>query len=429
MSTSGKAISQVKTPLHLANGNYSTKRLVSRSLSGLPSSLSYQSSEADVIRTSPSLQDVPGGCVRLVLVLAPLFYLEISIAHIHSLCLKPRKYLLFLGWCILGLEGELAANGPDEPRLEDLDGQVVDAGLYYYISEQGIGAILDHAVDLEVIRARSGVPSETTRTRESFRKKLLERDPFCAFTGSRPEHSEGAHIVPYRRGSEWFQGIINNRPHYEESVGDLTDISDIRNGMLLYQPLHTSFYLRNVAILKTPNHCLGIGDVPPRADRPVKLPATLAYPEDERYSLQWLQDPDPVVFLVSPNNLDIAFKKYDRKGRPSALLLHYNYGAAAVRQWGHGGELFAEHRNPARPKREAAQNTNEGGASNTDSGEQPGDEPEGMVDSGDQTQWDEDNVMLYLWGNSPVAMERHQKRDEEKSHYVEQWRQGIISIS
>ncbi|SRR5258708_6526948 len=89
---------------------------------------------------SESLQDVPEGHVRLVLVLEPQFYLEIPLADIDSLCLKPRKYLNFLGWCILGLEGELAADGTDGPRLEDLDGRLKDPGLYYYITSQGVGA-------------------------------------------------------------------------------------------------------------------------------------------------------------------------------------------------------------------------------------------------------------------------------------------------
>ena len=35
------------------------------------------------------------------------FYLDIEIDEIKKLCLKPRKYLMYLGWCILGLDAEL----------------------------------------------------------------------------------------------------------------------------------------------------------------------------------------------------------------------------------------------------------------------------------------------------------------------------------
>ncbi|KAF9512385.1 hypothetical protein BS47DRAFT_1066951 [Hydnum rufescens UP504] len=99
-------------------------------------------------------------------------------------------------------------------------------------------------------------------------------------------------------------------------------------------------------------------------------------------------------------------------------------------------ELFEMHENRARPKApesasmgpsktshdrsiairkcEAASNANEGDASNVASGERPRDGPEGMVDLRIRHQWDADDLMLYSWGNSPAAMERHHKKHEEK---------------
>jgi hypothetical protein len=51
---------------------------------------------------------VPEGHIALVLLREenPLrsFYLEIPSEVIMSSCLKPRKYLVFLGWCIFGDE-------------------------------------------------------------------------------------------------------------------------------------------------------------------------------------------------------------------------------------------------------------------------------------------------------------------------------------
>ncbi|KAJ7729221.1 hypothetical protein B0H14DRAFT_3518366 [Mycena olivaceomarginata] len=35
-----------------------------------------------------------------------------------------------------------------------------------------------------------------------------------------------------------------------------------------------------------------------------------------------------------PNNKDAAFKKHSKKPKPSPLLLHYNYGVAALKWWG-----------------------------------------------------------------------------------------------
>jgi hypothetical protein len=78
---------------------------------------------------------VPLGHVHLVLVRRPRFYLEIPIDIIHSLCLKPRKYLIFLGWCILGVEGVLMERH-DGGELES-DGILDDKGLYYYVTQDG----------------------------------------------------------------------------------------------------------------------------------------------------------------------------------------------------------------------------------------------------------------------------------------------------
>lgn len=75
------------------------------------------------------IEAVPSGHVRLVLELR--FYLEIPLDIICSLCLKPRKYLVFLGWCILGVEGRLAER-PDSEQIE-LEGDLDDTGIYYYV--------------------------------------------------------------------------------------------------------------------------------------------------------------------------------------------------------------------------------------------------------------------------------------------------------
>ena len=61
---------------------------------------------------------------------------------------------------------------------------------------------LIHAVDLEVIRDRIRVASETTSTRENFRQTLLERDPNCVWTGVKQKYCSTMHIIPHRRGSE-----------------------------------------------------------------------------------------------------------------------------------------------------------------------------------------------------------------------------------
>lgn len=194
---------------------------------------------------------------------------------------------------------------------------------------------------------------------------------------------------------------------------------------------------------QTPNHVLISSDIPQRAQRALDLPDDLMYPDGLRYTLQWLINQDPWSSLAIPNNLDAAFKTYSQKPHPSDLLLHYNYGAAAVKRWGHGTEVLQSRPNLSRPtvpmaaplgptrivnnrstaieKRDASRSMVEDGSGDTPAG----DRSLKMVDSEvDKARWDEDDVMLFFWGNSPAAVDRHRKKQED----MEQWRQGVLSI-
>ena len=106
-------------------------------------------------------------------------------------------------------------------------------------------------IDLEVIKARTNVPSETTVTRDDFRTRLLERDVCCVWSGL--TCGAGLHIIPFKRGHDvrsiifcskyvssspflplifqWLHLIIANRPKYRERVAALNNINDIRNGV------------------------------------------------------------------------------------------------------------------------------------------------------------------------------------------------------
>jgi hypothetical protein len=80
---------------------------------------------------------IPEGHIRLILLTInnSSFYLQIPLDIIGSLCSKPRKYLIFLGWCILGVEGQLAR----EPGGDAITrtGSLKDQGTYYYVADIG----------------------------------------------------------------------------------------------------------------------------------------------------------------------------------------------------------------------------------------------------------------------------------------------------
>jgi len=66
------------------------------------------------------------------------------------------------------------------------------------------------------------------------------------------------------------------------------------------------------------------------------MPNNATYPTGSRDTLQWLVTPDESIEPVVPNNSDAALKKCTRELKQSEILLHYNYGAAAIKCWGRG---------------------------------------------------------------------------------------------
>jgi hypothetical protein len=47
---------------------------------------------------------------------------------------------------------------------------------------------------------------------------------------------------------------------------------------------------------------------------------------------------------------------------------------------------------------------------------------------GKETKWDEDDVMLYLWGNSRAAKDRHSKKTQENAERMERWKEGFSYV-
>ncbi len=141
----------------------------------------------------------------------------------------------------------------------------------------GMLSIQDPAdvIDLEVIKASTNVPSETTATRDDFRTRLLERDVCCVWSGLKC--GAGLHIIPFKRGDDvrsiifcseyvslspfprlifqWLRLIIANRPKYRERVATLNNINDIRNGVFANLIIPQRFDERSVAVLKVCHIC------------------------------------------------------------------------------------------------------------------------------------------------------------------------------
>ena len=103
-----------------------------------------------------------------------------------------------------------------------------------------------------------------------------------------------------------------------------------------------------LAIIRPPTiSILKTTDILPRHNR-TNIASDVGYPPHKRYTLQWLEDPGPADTNMIPNNSDATFKKATKKAKPSDLLLHYTYGAAAIRRWGRGTEILTKLATPPR---------------------------------------------------------------------------------
>lgn len=170
----------------------------------------------------------------------------------------------------------------------------------------------------------------------------------------------------------------------------------------------------------------------------------VSYPGNSRYTLQWIIAPnDQFTKNLFSNNNDATFLN-NQLPKPADVLLHYNYGAAVVKQWGRNANVLSERPDVPRPpppvpaamraqrtvhnrktsiaKRVAASAVQKGSSLLHKIGNRS---EVGAGDLEEQEKWDEDDVMLFFWGNSKAARERHAQRDQERTEYLEGWRAGV----
>ena len=186
---------------------------------------------------------------------------------------------------------------------------------------------------------------------------------------------------------------------------------------------------------------------------PLRDTVKYEYPVGERFLLQVIGDVERDALLDAyPNNTAAAFKRGTNLPKPSALLLHYNYGAAVVKLWGHRTEVLDQrniprprvvtNRQPGRPprhknnrliairKREGHGNPGDDSGEASEVAEVAGGGATDVTDNPTVVvrrpmvgyrEWDEDDWMLFLWGNTPAARERYRAADEESFNRISRW--------
>ncbi|KAF7321959.1 ER-Golgi vesicle protein transport Sft2 [Mycena kentingensis (nom. inval.)] len=388
---------------------------------------------------------VAPGHVRLVLFRSRSdeeFYLEIPVSIIHLNCLKPIKYLRFLGWCIIGLLGDVctvrrqeddtnAASDADEAPTDDAsDAQTNDVDIHYdkvaddeglvectiyvyvYKPQQPGDSQLRYAIYPQIFKRPSNASSSsgasTQRRNLDFRTEIIERDRMCPFTYQKPHVCQATHIIDFRLADAAMNIIVADRMstgHVQADPQDMLigdSIDDAHNGILLMTTLHTTQESSKLwAIVKTPNLVLKKSDIPPSPTlRAVVDDDTHLYPRDARYTLQLLEDATNFRRLLGTDKgLDAAFERnLHAASRPSAMLMHYMYGVNAVHHWGHGTECLApempamERKKRLRPKRPI-----------------------------EYTPGAAEMIVLGFWANTPEAIERRRREKEERKDRIERW--------
>jgi hypothetical protein len=225
----------------------------------------------------------------------------------------------------------------------------------------------------------------------------------------------------------------------------------------------------DLPFLQTPNPVLDIGDVPNNNNPTRYLRVGTQCPADERFTLQLLVDVSnqerTQLERTRMIGQDAAFKSGTNLPKPSDLLLHYRYGAAAVKLWGHHGHLLSsghrkniprppapvapypcdpsssnDHRRTATRKRERHADNADGSKKQRgrletretttryyeeqDQGNSnPGRVIVEAVDG--STGWDEDDWMLFFLANSKAAHERRRVDEEEFSSRIRTWASGV----
>lgn len=145
--------------------------------------------------------------------------LVIPLSDVNKLTAKPIKWLHYLGWVVLGLDGHISDTRggeavPEDTNLEDvptlyyvvpaskLRGVFVCLSTHYSLLSY-VDSTLNSAVETNLAnsRSRSGASSTTSTRDNEFRDLLIRRDQ-TTIISHYVLGVEAAHIIPLSRGDE-----------------------------------------------------------------------------------------------------------------------------------------------------------------------------------------------------------------------------------
>jgi len=184
--------------------------------------------------------------------------LSIPVATCQSFSVHPLSWLRYLGFTIQGSEGHI--HGKPNGQVVDYLQTDLQPGVYHYIAQDSFLLDPDLMDDRHSDRVASDA-SIPTDNRRNFRDEVIGRDGICLVSGiSEGIHMQACHIVTLRD------------IRHEEFNPSLDSINDVRNGLLLFNQLHTSFGASEVAFLQTILQWMSPTSISPLACKLLQLP-------------------------------------------------------------------------------------------------------------------------------------------------------------
>ncbi|KAJ7856974.1 hypothetical protein B0H14DRAFT_2578610 [Mycena olivaceomarginata] len=142
-----------------------------------------------------------------------------------------------------------------------------------------------------------------------------------------------------------------------------------------------------------------------------ELYESVKYLTNPRYTLQWLMATEHHKRDV-PNNKNAAFKKHSKKPKPSPLLLHYNYGVAALKWWGKDTRSFPHYRETCKARQLAGL---QGGSGSN----------EEVDDIDARRESEAERLVLTFYANAPATQSRRAKQQAESTNRMVQRQNGV----
>ncbi|KAK0456475.1 hypothetical protein EV421DRAFT_1752673 [Armillaria borealis] len=253
-------------------------------------------------------------------------FLAIPVADIAHITKRPVKFLRFVGFCILGVNGSIMS----EKGAFVEDDEAITEGRYYFVAPNASGES-SSLVDLNVIGDYVNGDNLywTSDEHRDFRDKVVARDRSGLVTNNIPSDCGSTHIIPYAKGNDLSQARSRGN---EPAV---TDIHDVRNGLLLFLSVKELF-TKDLALIRTPNAVLNHDDLLLHKTSIIRNLNMHGIADENYVSLVflWLAEGSPLILGNDDDNTPvIGSRDKGLSSLPADFLLEFAFGAMAVRLW------------------------------------------------------------------------------------------------